>query len=79
VGTVRNALSWIIDDWEAGDPDLELESCGQGSEMGNADPQYELRRRLLASQYCERWEYKHKHRHKEAEWKVEQGTQLTWW
>lgn len=78
MGTVRNALSWIIDDWEAGDPDPELESCGQGSEMGNADPLYKLQRRLLVSQYCERWQYKHKHRHKEVEWKVEQGTQLTY-
>ena len=49
MGTVRNALSWIIDDWEAGDPDPELESCGQGSEMGNADPLYKLQRRLLVS------------------------------
>jgi len=67
VGTVRIALSWVIDDWEARDPDPELESCGHGSEMGNANPQYKLQRRLLVSQYCERWEYKYKQKHKEVE------------
>jgi hypothetical protein len=55
-----------------------IRTCGQGKGMGNADPQYKLQRRLLVSQYCERWQYKHKHRRKEVEWNVEQVTQLTY-